>query len=67
MAQRGAVRPVRGVDARFVLKPGEGTDAIHDTEMYGYAAARLEADGVTGGATRIQTGTLIIRPVDSFR
>jgi L-fuconate dehydratase len=45
------VRSVRGIDARYVLRPGEGTDAIHNTEMYGYAAARLDTDPVAAGGS----------------
>ncbi|MFN8623685.1 MAG: enolase C-terminal domain-like protein [Chloroflexota bacterium] len=45
------IRSVRAIDARYVLKPGEGTDAIHNTEMYGYAAALLETDPVAAGGS----------------
>lgn len=37
-------------DARFLLKPGEGMDAIHATTEYAYAVAVLASDGPHTGA-----------------
>ena len=45
------IRSVRAIDARYRLGAGEGTDAVHDTQMYGYAAAVLGTDPVAAGGS----------------
>jgi L-fuconate dehydratase len=44
-----AIRRITTRDARFQLKPGEGTDAVHSTSQYAYAVAQLHTDGPTTG------------------
>src|SRR5262245_43395552 len=38
------IRRITTRDARFQLKPGEGTDAVHSAPQYAYAVARLQTD-----------------------
>jgi L-fuconate dehydratase len=63
------IRSVHAVDARYRLQPGEGTDAVHNTEMYGYAAARIDAGEhqATGLAFTLGGGNeLICGAIDHF-
>src|SRR5688572_23927410 len=43
-------------DARFLLQPGEGADAVHTTPIYAYAVALLHADA-GGDPGTAQQGT----------
>lgn len=44
------IKHVGSRDARFLLKPGEGMDAIHTTTEYAYAVALLQTDGPLAGS-----------------
>lgn len=57
------VLSVRAVDARFDLKDGAGSDAVHTDPQYGYAATILTTDGqlkATGLAYTLGGGTDLI-------
>ncbi len=57
------IRRVGARDARFLLKPGEGMDAIHATTEYAYAVAVLETGGPmtgTGLALTLGDGTELV-------
>ncbi len=45
------IRAISARDARFLLKPGEGADAVHTASEYAYAVAQIEgeASGQTHG------------------
>ncbi len=42
-----AYRPNSGLEERFKLEAGEGTDSVHNTAEYAYAVALLTVDGMT--------------------
>ena len=48
---------IRTADARYPLKPGEGTDAIHTNPVYSYPVALLECDdGLRGVGIALTLG-----------
>ena len=38
------IKSIATRDARFALKPGEGTDAVHRDPVYSYATTLIETD-----------------------
>lgn len=50
------IQRITAHDSRFVLKPGEGVDAVHSAPEYSYAVALLHADGLTGSGLAFTLG-----------
>ncbi|MEM6884791.1 MAG: enolase C-terminal domain-like protein [Verrucomicrobiota bacterium] len=59
-----------GIDRRFTLSDGAGSDAIHRDPIYSYAVCSLETDnGLTGTGIALHLGTgneLICQAIDYF-
>ena len=54
---------VATIDARFNLKPGEGSDAVHRDPQYAYAVTQLNSDSVitgTGFVLTLGTGNNLV-------
>lgn len=64
------IRSVASRDARFALRPGEGSDSVHDTAQYAYAVALLETeDGQTGVGLAFTLGwgnDLVCRAIEAL-
>lgn len=63
----GIVRNVNTYDVRFQLSQGEGTDAVHDSSVYGYAVTTLNSGRTgTGIAYTLGGGTDLVCKSISF-
>jgi len=47
--QSNVINKVKTLDARFDLRGGQGTDAVHQTKQYAFAVCRLSAEGSIQG------------------
>jgi L-fuconate dehydratase len=57
------IQRIKTRDARFLLNPGEGADAVHTNPQYAYAVALLETDACcvgTGLAFTLGEGTRLV-------